>query len=98
MTRRVPLRLHLVVVVHYLMARTGVMLHVVTVGVSVLGRRNFEHISLIHVRVDWHNLLRENGPLQVSMQIRLVLSILLYYLLHVAGHVNVRRETVARWS
>lgn len=37
MTRRVSLCLHLVVVVHYLMTRTGVMLHVVIVGISVLG-------------------------------------------------------------
>jgi len=97
-TRCVSLRLHLVVIVHYLMARTSIVLHVVIGGVCVFGRCNLEHISLIHGSVDWHDLFCENGPLQVSMQIRLVLSILLNNLLHVASHVNICRETLAPWS
>lgn len=103
MAGRVPLGNHAlslslstVMIVHYLVARASVVRHVVVVGVGILRRGNLEDICLIHGRVNRHDLLGEDRTLQMSMQIRLILCILLDDLLDVSGHVDVGREAISR--
>ena len=64
--------------------------------VSVLRRGDLEHVSFVHLGVDWHYFFSKYVSLQVPVQVRLVLRILLYNLLDLASHLNVSGKRSCR--